>query len=199
MMNATKEEEVRIEIVKQAQKLFKQFGLKKTTMDEIAEACGKAKSTLYHYFKSKNEVFDAVIDMEMKNLRLYIKSKVDSCTSSHDKIICYITEYHEKVIDMVNVYRIVKHELISKATQKEYFEEILNYERNYLTRLLEDGFDAGELKGFAREDLAWFSEITVTAFFGIVRYSLERDKALDIKKLKNIAEIIVPRVFLTNN
>ncbi len=45
MMSISKDEIVKGEIVTKAQKLFQQFGLKKTTMDEIAEASGKAKST----------------------------------------------------------------------------------------------------------------------------------------------------------
>ena len=47
-MSYEKGDRVREEILVQAQILFQQYGLKKTTMDEIAAACGKAKSTLYH-------------------------------------------------------------------------------------------------------------------------------------------------------
>ena len=44
------ETEIKDEILEEAQKLFRQFGLKKTTMDEIATACGKAKSMLQIVF-----------------------------------------------------------------------------------------------------------------------------------------------------
>jgi len=44
-MITEKDEIVKNEILFQAQKLFQQYGLKKTTMDDIALACGKAKST----------------------------------------------------------------------------------------------------------------------------------------------------------
>ena len=76
-MESEKDKNVRDEIVLSAQKLFQQFGLKKTTMDEIVADCEKAKSTLYHYFKSKEEVYEAVVDVELVNLRRHVKVLVD--------------------------------------------------------------------------------------------------------------------------
>ncbi len=38
--------------------VFKRRGYNDITMDDIAKACGKGRSTLYHYFKNKEEVFE---------------------------------------------------------------------------------------------------------------------------------------------
>ena len=47
----TKEEQLREESITAAQKLFQQYGLHKTTMEDIAKAMGRGKSTLYYYYK----------------------------------------------------------------------------------------------------------------------------------------------------
>ena len=41
MITSPKDELIREEILKVAQKLFQQYGLKKTTMEDIAKALGK--------------------------------------------------------------------------------------------------------------------------------------------------------------
>lgn len=190
-----RDEDVKSKILKQAQVLFQQFGLKKTTMDEIAFECGKAKSTLYHYYKSKEEVFDAVIEMELRNLRKAIKEKVDAVGSVKDKIIVYLTEFHKEVMYRVNLYRIVKHELVTKAIAQEHFSRIIQFEKSYVTRILEDGFDTGEFIQVNKDEIPWFSELLLTAFFGIVRYSIEADKGYDFKKLESAAHIFIPKLF----
>ena len=45
-------------ILKVAEEFFAQFGIKKTTMDEIAKKVRIGKSTLYYYFKSKTHIFN---------------------------------------------------------------------------------------------------------------------------------------------
>src|ERR1700681_2045142 len=59
---ACKEDLVLQEIIGGARALFEKFGLKKTTMEDIAKEIGKGKSSLYYYFPSKYEIFAAVVD-----------------------------------------------------------------------------------------------------------------------------------------
>ena len=61
-----KDEVIVREIVSSARGLFEKFGLKKTTMEDIAKEAGKGKSSLYYYFESKYEIFEAVVDQEMQ-------------------------------------------------------------------------------------------------------------------------------------
>ncbi|CAM3581693.1 TetR/AcrR family transcriptional regulator [Erysipelothrix sp. HDW6B] len=50
------------EIVAKAYELFTEYGVDKTSITQIAKAVGVAKGLLYYYFKSKDEILDAVVD-----------------------------------------------------------------------------------------------------------------------------------------
>jgi AcrR family transcriptional regulator len=54
-------EEKRREIVDVAAELFEKHGFDRTSMSMIAEKLGGSKATLYGYFKSKEELLDAVL------------------------------------------------------------------------------------------------------------------------------------------
>jgi len=190
-----KNEIVKNEILEKAQKLFQQYGLKKTTMDEIAAECGKAKSTLYRYYNSKEDVFSAVIDLELRFLRIAVKEKVDKAHTTKDKIIAYFLEFHQEVLNKINLYRIVKHELMSKVLAEECFAKMMNFEISYVTRILEDGHDAGEFVYVPKNEITWYSELMIAAFLGIVRYSIESDESFDQNKLESAAQLLVTRLF----
>lgn len=61
-MRVTKKHDVRLnEILDAAESLFIQKGYTKATVNDILEKVGIGKGTFYHYFKSKEDVMDAVI------------------------------------------------------------------------------------------------------------------------------------------
>lgn len=55
-------------IVKAARRLFGNDGFQKTTMDDIATAARVAKGAVYHHFKTKEAVFEAVFDQASRDL-----------------------------------------------------------------------------------------------------------------------------------
>jgi AcrR family transcriptional regulator len=56
-----KKSNVRDLILERASKIFLKFGFKKTTMDEIASLLHKSKTSLYYYFKGKEEIFKSIV------------------------------------------------------------------------------------------------------------------------------------------
>ncbi len=48
-------------IVSAARELFEQKGIERTTMDDIAKEADYSKSTIYVYFKSKEEIYNAIL------------------------------------------------------------------------------------------------------------------------------------------
>nr|WP_246752246.1 TetR/AcrR family transcriptional regulator [Bradyrhizobium diazoefficiens] len=61
-------------ILTAARRLFGTQGFAGTTMDEIAEAAGTAKGAVYHHFKTKEAVFEAVFDLVSRDLVAEIDS-----------------------------------------------------------------------------------------------------------------------------
>lgn len=55
-------------LVDVARQLFARKGLDETTMNDIAQASGKGRRTLYTYFKNKNEIYAAVVESELDRL-----------------------------------------------------------------------------------------------------------------------------------
>ena len=64
-MAQTKTRQLLIDV---ARRLFAKRGLENTTMNDIAEASGKGRRTLYTYFKSKEDIYRAVIDGELMRI-----------------------------------------------------------------------------------------------------------------------------------
>lgn len=56
-------------IIDTAEKLFSKNGYEKTIMDDIAKVAGLSKSTVYVYFKSKEEIYNNIILRGMKILQ----------------------------------------------------------------------------------------------------------------------------------
>ncbi len=57
-----KPEERREQILDTAMKLFAQKGFDRTTIDDIADACGIAPGLVYHYFDSKTAILQAILE-----------------------------------------------------------------------------------------------------------------------------------------
>lgn len=55
-------------ILTAARRLFGTQGFAATTMDEIASGAGVAKGAVYHHFKTKEAVFEAVFDLVSRDL-----------------------------------------------------------------------------------------------------------------------------------
>ena len=66
---ATKGEKNRRRIVEAANTLFYQKGYNQTAFSEVAEASGIPKGNFYYYFKSKDELLEAVVDRRMEGIR----------------------------------------------------------------------------------------------------------------------------------
>ncbi|HEY8397173.1 MAG TPA: TetR/AcrR family transcriptional regulator, partial [Flavihumibacter sp.] len=55
-------------LIEIARQLFAKKGVDGTTMNEIAEASGYGRRTLYTYFKNKKDIYKAVIGSELEKL-----------------------------------------------------------------------------------------------------------------------------------
>ena len=91
-----------------AGKIFEKHGFYKTTIDEIARAAHKAKGSIYYYFKSKEELFQEVVEKEFQTLRSELIKAIDGGKNAKEKLTNYIIVRMKTISDLVNFNEVVK-------------------------------------------------------------------------------------------
>ena len=93
----------RAQLVDVARQLFAKKGIEDTTMNDIAVASKKGRRTLYTYFKSKEQIYQAVVESELEMLSAHMEVTAAKDLSPDAKIMELIVN-HLDSIKMV-VYR----------------------------------------------------------------------------------------------
>ena len=96
-------QKTRAKLVDVARQLVAKKGVADTTMNDIAVASRKGRRTLYTYFKSKEQIYMAVVESELEMLSDRLKEAAGK-TMSPDKKILELIMTHLDTIKMV-VYR----------------------------------------------------------------------------------------------
>lgn len=73
----------REEILRKAECLLHLHGFKKTTMEEIAQACDMTKANLFHHFGSKEDLGLAVLDWKIED---YLSRRVEPLCAEGDPV-----------------------------------------------------------------------------------------------------------------
>jgi len=100
-------------ILNVAATIFSKFGFHKTTVDEIARAAHKAKGSVYYHFKSKEELFQGVVDKEFQILRGELIKAIDSGTNAKEKLENYITVRMKTLNELTNFYDALKNDYLN--------------------------------------------------------------------------------------
>ncbi len=163
-VNTSKEELLREEIIRASQKLFKQYGLQKTTMEDIAKSMGRGKSTLYYYYKSKDEVIDAVILKEINELFEKTKAEVEKVTTAEDKLKAYFLVSLKTVKTKANLYKVVKGEIEDKLPHvRKLIKKFNTREIQIVKEILLLGIENKEFNQSLKEDADLLAYSAVSA------------------------------------
>ena len=145
-------QEVRAQIVGVARKIFTRYGFRKTTMEEIAAASRKGKSSIYYYFQSKEEIFRAVVEREAEELKIQLDNTIKRDDDPIDKLKTYILFrlHHVKTVEIF--YAALNDEYLSNM---DFILEIRRQfdlqERQVVKEILEEGMRKGTFQVVSSE------------------------------------------------
>ena len=103
-------------LVDVARQLFAKNGLESTTMNDIAQASGKGRRTLYTYFKSKEDIYYAVIETELERLSDKLDEVAARKISPQDKVIELIYTHHPDVAEELGAQVTIAHHSLANHT-----------------------------------------------------------------------------------
>lgn len=112
-------------ILLSAAKIFAKDGFEKATIDEIIKGAKIAKGTVYYYFKSKEEIFGAIITEGIKNFEIEIDEAVKKETDVVGKIESFIETEKNYILKYRDFFTVFVGELIKKSKRFEKLEDII--------------------------------------------------------------------------
>ncbi len=121
-----------------ARQLFAHKGVENTTMNDIASASDKGRRTIYTYFKSKTEIFNAVVNREAQSIVERIADIPSMPIPPDEKLMTFIFSRFEAVKEVVgrngslkasfflDVRRVDRIRRVNKHKEIVLLKEILN-------------------------------------------------------------------------
>lgn len=85
-----------------ARQLFARKGVENTTMNDIASASEKGRRTIYTYFKSKRDIYNAVIEQETDIALSQLRAIVAKPIPADEKLTEYIDAHFETMREVVS-------------------------------------------------------------------------------------------------
>jgi len=133
-------------ILKIARDIFSKYGFKKTTLDDIANAVRKGKSSLYYYFESKEDLFQAVILKEVDILAHELEIVINRNTDPIDKLRDYILTKLTTFRGLANFYHAIENDITAVGFINEIKRKYEQDEIRMIKRILIEGVRKNEFE-----------------------------------------------------
>lgn len=140
--------EVQERIMDKAFGLFRQFGTRSITMDDIAVKMGISKKTLYAHFTDKD-------DMVTQTISRFISVMEDECLTDRERAKDAIEELF-LVMEMLDRKLLNMNPVILLDLQKFHakaWQVFLDYQNNMLATMIRENLERGIGEGLYRPDL----------------------------------------------
>ena len=150
-------------ILVHAARLFAQRGYPATSMNQVAEACGLSKATIYHYFRDKYALLISIADGHVSRLQLLVAELGHDAVAPELQLRELIRRIVEEYADAQDAHRVLTEDV--KFLEFDDRKRVLDKEREVVA-----GF--ARTVGAIRPDLAQaaLSKPLTMLLFGMVNW-----------------------------
>lgn len=183
----------RDKFIEVARQLFARKGVENTTMNDIASASDKGRRTIYTYFRSKREIFNAVIESETDQLLTRLRLIVARDTTPEEKLLEYVECRFETMKEIVSRNGSLRAGFFRDVRKVDRARKVITRKETAMLReILQQGAEQGV---FEISNLNHYAVIITQAIHGLdvpfIRDTLS-DEGIDKEKLKNyISDLIL--------
>ena len=142
---------------------FAKHGFDRTRMEDIATAAGLAKGTLYLYFKNKEDLFYAICDHNLEELRNQLSRLFNRKENIMLDARKFYDEYRKESLGGDTIW----FEMIALSTRSPRLRKILTENQNKVYQVVKEVLKTQIERGFFREDI----NVDVTASALIALYN----------------------------
>ena len=133
-------------ILDSALDLFRHYGYRRTSMEDIAQAANVAKGTLYLYFKSKDELFEALARQIAERVDENLTAAAGRAIGTEEKILALLDAklgfFYRWVLSSPHAAELIDSK---PMISEEIFSSVDRHFRSAVAKALKDGVRGGEL------------------------------------------------------
>jgi len=140
-------EEKKHQILEASKNLFSRLGYNKTSVDDISQAVGMKKSSLYYYFKNKEDMFMCSFKDEWERQFKIFAEEANKNDNPVDKILGYIIQslnYYEHVV--MNLKIPVNVLIETRNLFREFMDHINEGRIGFYQNCIQEGINSGQFK-----------------------------------------------------
>ncbi len=170
-------------VLRTAARMFSQRGFHQTTLTDIAEELHIAKPTLYHYFRSKDEILLLVQQVAIAQITDVAIDAHPTATTGMEQLKAFVRRYVEMIVDDFGTCLIMTGILPLQAENRKLIRQGSKNIEYMLREILRRGVADGSV---AKCD----PKITAMFFFGSINwvpYWYDADGAIDVDGLSERA------------
>jgi AcrR family transcriptional regulator len=145
--------------------LFARYGFRKTSVADIIRGAGVARATVYKYFSTKEDIFQAAIQREIQDILHSVREEAEKESTTRGRLKAAILTHAGEIRKRVNVYRVTTEVLSDVMPRSEReAERLLEESLGVYVWILTEGVKAGEVVVDDVETTAWS---IILAFKGV--------------------------------
>lgn len=167
---------IREKVLAAAEEVFQRYGFEKTTLDDLGREAGMNKTSLYYYFRNKDEIFAAVIHRQSEAFLAALENKTDKKKGSKGALKSYL-EQRTALLKKLPLLHKAKTQLFTGSdTIITALADADENEATFLRQLMAKGIKNGELKKGSDKGARLF--LTALNAIGTKGKSSEKDAEL---------------------
>ncbi len=194
MDNDRMREERKTQILAGALQLFASKGLFATKIKDIAEAVGMAQGLIYHYYKSKDDIYIELINNALDKMNEAVLSLKEAALPAHVKISMAIEELIKTIKesdDFTQTCRLITHATNSTAIPdkvKRLIDEKRDIPYQELAKIIAEGQGEGKIVEGEPMEL---SVVFWTFINGLATYKATRQEGIVIPDSKLLIKMFI--------
>lgn len=155
---SAREARMRRHIVEAARLTFDRVGVRRTTMDDIAEAAGVSRKTIYNYYENKPKLIGEVIANESLEVALAAQAQLDLAAAAADllveaEVVWLLTARNNRWVRLLMAPEVLE----LSAQTLEQSERLRMVMRRFWLPILEPMQAAGRLRAALDETVDWLA------------------------------------------
>jgi len=175
------------EILKAAIRLYQKFGPNGFTMDDLAHAAGRSRTSLYYYYKNRDDIYQAVMDKIARDMTAEIRQAVTAADTLQEKIYAFCHTKLKASQDCKKVFNAMLASMDAEEQSKHakvmhgWHKKLIHHESVILNEILADATRRKEMRAIPPGDQDTLVFLIYSGIRGFRREIFELNDPHDLK------------------